>query len=103
MADQPNGLRPEWLLVAAAIGLVIGVSWIDEQYACAHIEQHSGDIVERDAALWVDHDRVELGHHHIRAWGQDLQGSAERERHPETTDQHPGRSRTDEVHEAKPR
>jgi hypothetical protein len=41
----------ELLLGAAAIGLVIGVSWVDEQYACAHIEQHSGDIVERDAAL----------------------------------------------------
>jgi hypothetical protein len=39
------------LLGAAAIGLVIGVSWVDEQYACAHLEQHSGDIVERDAAL----------------------------------------------------
>jgi hypothetical protein len=34
----------ELLLGAAAIGLVIGVSWVDEQYACAH-------IVERDAAL----------------------------------------------------
>lgn len=66
MADQPNGLAPlaprrrllsdfiggrELLLGAAALGLVIGVSWVDEQYACAHLEQHPGDIAERDAAL----------------------------------------------------
>jgi hypothetical protein len=41
----------ELLLGAAAIGLMIGVSWVDEQYACAHIERHPGDVVERDAAL----------------------------------------------------
>lgn len=39
------------LLGAAAIGLTIGVSWVDEQWACAHIEAHPEDVVERDAAL----------------------------------------------------
>jgi hypothetical protein len=66
MAEQPNGLTPlrprrrlladfiggrELLMGAAAIGLVIGVSWVDEQWACAHIEEHPGDVAERDAAL----------------------------------------------------
>jgi hypothetical protein len=44
------GVR-EVLLVGAAIGLMLGVSWVDERYACAHIDEHPGDVAERDAAL----------------------------------------------------
>jgi hypothetical protein len=43
------GVR-ELLLGAAAIGLMIGVTWADDQYTCAHLEQ-SGDIAERDETL----------------------------------------------------
>jgi hypothetical protein len=62
------GLR-ELLLAGAALGMMVGVTWVDERYACAHIEEHPGDLVERDEALesylearceLIDCDQAEL-------------------------------------------
>lgn len=43
--------KRELLLAAAALGLVLGVSWVDDQYACAHIDDHGGELERRDQAL----------------------------------------------------
>jgi hypothetical protein len=34
----------ELMLGAAAIGLVIGISWADEQWVCAHIDEHEHEV-----------------------------------------------------------
>lgn len=47
---MPDHLRI-LLLGVAAVGLVIGVSWVDQQWVCSHIEQHPSDLAERDEAL----------------------------------------------------
>ncbi|KIG12207.1 hypothetical protein DB30_01811 [Enhygromyxa salina] len=44
------GVR-ELLICAAAIGLVVGVSWADEQFECERIEQDQDQLAQRNAAL----------------------------------------------------
>jgi len=56
----------------------------------------SGDCPQRPAAP-VDHDPVELDHHHARAGRQGLEGRAQREAHAEPADQHAGRAAPREV------
>jgi hypothetical protein len=43
--------RDVLLLGAAALGVIVGIVWVDQQWVCAHIEQHPADIAERDEAL----------------------------------------------------
>jgi hypothetical protein len=47
---MPDHLRI-LLLGAAAVGLVIGIAWVDQQWVCSHIEGHPTDLAERDEAL----------------------------------------------------
>jgi hypothetical protein len=47
----PTEFGRELLLGAAALGLVIGVSWVDEQVVCANLDEHADKVTERDAAL----------------------------------------------------
>ena len=41
----------EWLLVAGALGLVAGLSFAGDRYACAHMDDFVGEVEVRDAAL----------------------------------------------------
>lgn len=69
MFERPRDLI---LLAAAALGLVIGIAWVDQRWVCAHIEQHGADVAERDAALAEFlRDRCdELGCEHIELLSQ---------------------------------
>ncbi|PRQ05783.1 hypothetical protein ENSA5_01030 [Enhygromyxa salina] len=56
------GVR-ELMLGAAALGLMLGVTWVDERYTCEQLEDHAGELASRDAALdeFVDARCGELG------------------------------------------
>ena len=41
----------ELLLGALAVGMVLGVSWIDDRYTCEHIDEHEAAAIARDANL----------------------------------------------------
>lgn len=41
----------ELLLGAAAVGLVVGVSWADESFVCERLEQHEDQVAERNVTL----------------------------------------------------